>query len=178
MNYLEVILFYLFSLTAIASALMVVTNRRPTYGVLALTITMLALSALFVLLEAYFVAAIQILIYAGAILVLFLFVIMLLGIGDEPNRETVLSHKRSSQSNLSKMMNMFFLLVLLSELMIVILAMQDLPSPQRDLSGTVEAIGEALFGPYLLPFELVSGILLIGIFGVVNLAQLELKKRQ
>src|SRR3989338_2415638 len=105
MNYLEIILFYLFSLTAIASALMVVTNRRPTYGVLALAVTMLTLSALFVLLQAYFVAAIQILIYAGAILVLFLFVIMLLGVEETPDQETTSSRKAGFPTKIRKIMN-------------------------------------------------------------------------
>ena len=87
MNHLEIVLFYVFSLTAIASSMIVVTNQKPAYGVLALALAMLALSALFILLKAYFVAVIQVLIYAGAILVLFLFVIMLLGINNLESSE-------------------------------------------------------------------------------------------
>ena len=177
MNYLENSLFYLFALTAIASAAVVVTNRKPAYGVLSLAVTMLALSGLFVLLKAYFVAVLQVLIYAGAILVLFLFVIMLLGVGGiEKTEQALQKNKAASVTKIRRGINIVLLLTLLSELMIVISAIQGTKFPQQNLIGTVEAIGEALFTNYLLPFELVSGILLIGIFGVVNLTQKELRK--
>ena len=169
MDSLEALLFYFFSFSAVLSAIIVITNRRPTYGVLALAVVMLAISALFVLLKAYFVAVIQVLIYAGAILVLFLFVIMLLGVGNEDQaRET---------SKLSRIIRLLLPLVLLSELAILIFAFGVPPFAHKDVVGSVEAIGEALFSHYLLPFELISGILLIGIFGVVSLAHKELQKR-
>ena len=176
MNHLEIVLFYIFSLAAIASSLVVVTNRRPTYGVLALVITMLALSGLFVLLRAYFVAAIQILIYAGAILVLFLFVIMLLGIGSsEEVPETTQKNRASSLAKVRRNINIFLVFTFLAELVTVISAFGASNFLRENVAGTVEAIGLALFTNYLLPFELVSGILLIGIFGVVNLAHKELR---
>ena len=165
MNHLETYLFYISALTAILSALTVVANRKPTYAVLALTVTMISLSSLFVLLKAYFVAVIQILIYAGAILVLFLFVIMLLGIkGPERTKKP---------QGLQKTISLAIILAFSGELLIAVFAFQSAKISGVSLSGTVEALGEALFGPYLFPFELVSGILLIGIFGVVNLAQKE-----
>lgn len=165
MNDLGIYLFYISALSAILSALAVITNQKPTYAVLALTVTMIALSSLFVLLKAYFVAVIQILIYAGAILVLFLFVIMLLGIkGVE---------KVKKQKGFQTAANSIIGLTFLGELLIAGFAFQSAKMSGAGLAGTVEAVGEALFGPYLFPFELVSGILLIGIFGVVNLAQKE-----
>ncbi len=173
MNHLGQFWFYLFSAVAIGSSLIVVTNRRPAYSVLALTLTMVALSALFVLLEAYFVAVIQVLIYAGAILVLFLFVIMLLGIEGaerQPSRE-------KSIWNIVRPAAKFILAaVLLAEFLFAIAQIKFQPEGFLHLAGNVEAIGEVLFTHYLLPFELVSGILLIGIFGVVNLAQPEKKR--
>lgn len=175
MNHLQIPLFYIFALTAISSAIVVIKDRRPAYGVLALAITMLALSGLFVLLQAYFVAVIQVLIYAGAILVLFLFVIMLLGVsGSEKMEETFRKNKVASIAKVGRGIKALLLLLLLAELITVILAFQGLNLPRENFQGTVEAIGIALFTNYLFPFELVSGILLIGIFGVVNLAQKEL----
>jgi NADH-quinone oxidoreductase subunit J len=168
MNDLETYLFYISAAAATLSALAVVANRKPTYAVLSLTVTMIALSSLFVLLKAYFIAVIQILIYAGAILVLFLFVIMLLGIkGTERTKKT---------KGLQNTVNLILILAFLGELLIAGLAFQSAKMSGTSLSGTVEAVGEALFGQYLFPFELVSGILLIGIFGVVNLAQKERAK--
>ncbi|MBI3999770.1 MAG: NADH-quinone oxidoreductase subunit J [Candidatus Omnitrophica bacterium] len=174
MNHLEIVLFYVFSLTAIASSMIVVTNRKPAYGVLALALAMLALSALFILLKAYFVAVIQVLIYAGAILVLFLFVIMLLGINNlESSEDSWRKAELASRIKIRRAINLVLVISLLAELLIVISALRDVGFSRQNLAGTVEAIGEALFTQYLLPFELVSGILLIGIFGVVNLAQKE-----
>lgn len=167
MNSLEPYLFYLFASIAVASALVVVASKRPTYSVLALTLTMLALSALFVLLKAYFVAVMQVLIYAGAILVLFLFVIMLLGVdgAEQPAMRT----KFLKSTKTKRAVQAFLVLIFLLELSISIAKFQLDSAPQVQ-AGTVEAIGTMLFGRYLLPFELVSGILLIGIFGVVSLA--------
>ncbi len=177
MNHLQIPLFYIFALTAIASSIVVVKDRRPTYGVLALAVTMISLSGLFILLQAYFVAVIQILIYAGAILVLFLFVIMLLGVtGADEAQEISRKNKMTSIAKMHRNIKILLALTLLSELITVIFALQDSKFPQENFAGTVEAIGTALFTNYLLPFELVSGILLIGIFGIVNLAHKELKK--
>ena len=160
--------FYVFALVTVASSLVVITHRRITYAALALAVAMLALSAVFILLEAYFLAVIQILIYAGAILVLFLFVIMLLGTsGADSARET---------QNLRKWAKITLVLALLSEIAIAFYRLKGTELAQTNLRGTVEAIGEALFRDYLLPFELVSGILLVGIFGVVNLVQKEFRK--
>ncbi len=176
MNHLETVLFYIAALTAIASSAVVVTNRRPTYGVLALAVAMLALSALFVLLQAYFVAVIQILIYAGAILVLFLFVIMLLGVEGEDSVQDASRKNGLLREQARRGINFLLLFSFLAELFIVISAIQNSSFSQKDFAGTIEAIGEVLFTSYLLPFELVSGVLLIGIFGVVGLAQKELQK--
>ena len=158
-------LFYIFSSAAVISALIVVTSRRSAYSVLALTLMMLALSGLFVLQEAYFVAVIQILIYAGAILVLFLFVIMMLGLegADRPEGEKKQFFARS-------WIQIVLAALLLAEFGFVIFHAGRLPEAAAVVAGNTEAIGELLFTRYLLPFELISGILLIGIFGVVNLA--------
>ena len=165
MSYLETYLFYILALAAVLSSIVVVVNQKPTYAVLSLTVTMIALSGLFVLLRAYFIAMIQILIYAGAILVLFLFVIMLLGIKG-PERV-------KKPKGMQSIINSIVVIAFLGELLVAGFAFQSAKMSGVNLAGTVEAVGEALFTRYLFPFELVSAILLIGIFGVVNLAQKE-----
>lgn len=175
MNHLAHLLFYCFSVVTIVSSIVVITNRRPAYAVLSLAVAMLALSGLFVLLEAYFVAAIQILIYAGAILVLFLFVIMLLGIEGE---EKALERKKSVSllSRMRRFIGLILPVIFFCELAVIFSAWKGYAAGGKTLAGTVEAVGLALFTKYLLPFELISGILLIGIFGIVNLAGKEFQE--
>jgi len=168
MNHFAMLLFYLLSALTIASAALVVLSRKATYGVLALAAGMLCLAGLYILLEAYFVAVIQVLIYAGAILVLFLFVVMLMGIAG------VDLGLRQSPVRLGLCVALGIVFVV--ELWIAISAAHREGWPGGGMAGTVETIGRALFSEYLLPFELVSGVLLIGILGVVGLAQKELKR--
>lgn len=165
MNGAQLTLFYIFSAAAVVSALMVVTSRRSAYSVLALTVMMLALSALFVLQEAYFVAVIQILIYAGAVLVLFLFVIMMLGLEGADRTESA-----SKPFFTRTWIQIVLAALLLAEFGFAIFHAGQLPEVAAAVVGNTEAVGNLLFTRYLLPFELISGILLIGIFGVVNLA--------
>jgi NADH-quinone oxidoreductase subunit J len=162
MNDLEPIFFYLTSFVAISSALGVISSKRFVYSVLLLVISMIALSILFVLLIAHFVAMIQILIYAGAILVLFLLVNMLLGIEGEVPSQPI---------SIAKLIGRFALfIVLAAELILAVWRSETGPFLGAGFPGTVEAVGEALFTEYLLPFELTSIILLIGIFGVALLS--------
>ena len=165
MNHLETTFFYILSPLTVMGAVFVVISRKPTYSVLALAFAMLTLSGLFILLHAYFVAIIQILIYAGAILVLFLFIILLIGL--EPKKET------QSFLSLTHLLPLFLVFAFLLEAGVILFAAQQIGISQTTIPGTVEHVADQLFGPYLLPFELVSGVLLVGIFGVVNLTQKE-----
>ncbi len=164
MNNFQIVLFYIFSGLAVASALLVVLSRKTVYGVLALAGGMICLSGLFVLLEAYFVAVIQVLIYAGAILVLFLFVMMLMGIEGKETRR-VMSGGRF-------WVNLLLVFAFFVPFFLALFGHGFAPVGEN-IAGTVENIGAVLFGQYLLPFELVSGVLLIGIIGVVSLGQKE-----
>ena len=162
-------LFYFLAALAIASASFVVLARFPIYGVLALVITMFSLAGLFVMLQAHFLAMIQVLIYAGAILVLFLFILMLLGmqgVAEDQNENVRTRVKQVSKMILS--------MVFLSELFIFISASKHLSSTAgQNVSGTIEIIGKSLFREHLLPFELVSLLLLISVIGVVSLSRKE-----
>jgi NADH-quinone oxidoreductase subunit J len=160
----EPLFFYYFSAGAIVSALLTVGLRSPIYCTVALLSALLHVAGLFILLHAEFVFALQVIIYAGAVLVLYLFVLMLLSI---KSRETFV-HRQSWFAG-------FFSVVILSEILLVLLRnpMGDLPdtTPLPAALGNTEAIGIALFTDYLLPFEMVGIILLGGAIGALILAK-------
>jgi len=158
-------LFYIVSTLTIGSALLVVLNRNAIYSAVLLVFTFFNLSILYLLLEAYFLAVLEIIIYAGAIMVLFLFVIMLLNV----SREQVLPKLMSFQHAVS-----LFLLVIffIGVSLLTIQGVQDLHQPSGSASiGNVKAIGEALFSKYLFPFEIASILLLVALIGTVYLAK-------
>lgn len=159
---MEALLFYPFAGLAILGALGVVLLRKPIYALLSLIVTMFALAVHFLLLHAYFVAMVHLVVYAGAVLVLFLFVIMLLGTGAKelgPNEIF-----RKGFLALAFFVPAAFLGVLLY------LASGLGPLLLAPAEGAPEAFGRLLFTRYLLPFELVSFLLLIGVFAAVALA--------
>lgn len=162
------LLFYIVSTLTIGSALLVVLNRNAVYSAVLLVFTFFNLSILYLLLEAYFLAVLEILIYAGAIMVLFLFVIMLLNV----SRERALPKMMSFQRAVS-----LFLLVIffIGVSLFTIQGVQDLHQPAGSASiGNVTAIGEALFSKYLFPFEIASILLLVALIGTVYLAKREI----
>jgi len=160
---MNAILFYVFSGLAIVSALGVVFLSRPTRALLSLIVTMFSLAILFIFLGAYFVAMIHMIVYAGAVLVLFLFVIMFQGIGA---KELPLKERFGLGSLiLLGLAGISFLSALL-----FILTRYQTPPP-AGISGSVELVGKTLFQNYLLPFELTSIILLLGVFAAVALAK-------
>jgi NADH-quinone oxidoreductase subunit J len=157
----ESILFYVFSLLALASGLALVTRKNPISAALFLVLAFFCLAGIYVLLDAYFLAAVQVAVYAGAIMVLFLFVIMLLNLGPE---------------ELPRFMNrkVKWLYAAVSILLTVTLLGLDLgrrpPGEPTALPGEVGAIGDKLFGEYLLPFEITALLLLVAIVGSVVMA--------
>ena len=156
--------FYLFAATLILASLAVVLARNPLYNVLSLVVVIFSMASLFMLLEAFFVGVILLLVYAGAVLVFFLFVVMFLNL-KTPEFTTI-------QQNRFVLLGWTAGLAFLSGLFLTVksfLATQTIePSSVR---GTIETIGEILFTQYLLPFELTSLLLLIAIFGIVSLAK-------
>ena len=161
----EAICFYIFAGVMLLAALSVVFNRHPVYSVLSLLLAMFCLASLFIMLGAYFVAALQVLLYAGAVLVLFLFVIMLLNLEPEALARMRVFTLRSAGTVVS-----LFLLVHLLRLLQTSgrqAALSAAQSPQ----GTVESIGRLLFTTYLLPFELTSFLILAAIIAAVTLAK-------
>jgi NADH-quinone oxidoreductase subunit J len=164
---LESILFYGLAVVAIGSALLVVTRRSPVISALYLILNFFCLAGLYLTLHAQFIAVIQILVYAGAIMVLFVFVIMLLNLGDERWLREGMSYKKAIAVGLSA--------GLLTELIYILESAGSTMPPGNfgkatDL-GTVESIGSQLFTVFLFPFEVTSILLLVAIVGALVLAK-------
>lgn len=163
---LEPVLFIPAAALALAGAVGVIASRRAIHSALSLLLVLCALALLFLLLWAQFIAVLQVIIYAGAIVVLFLFVIMLLHMGTgEPARDSL-----QAQRAAVVLVCALFLAGLLSAVARPEIAASKVSGPGPAF-GTVEAVGHALFTRFLLPFELASIILLVGIIGAVVLAK-------
>jgi NADH-quinone oxidoreductase subunit J len=159
---METVLFILFGAIAVCGAIMVVTRKHPMASALYLILTLFAVAALFVLRQAHFLAAIQVIIYAGAVVVLFIFVIMLINVPEDR-----LPVERATTVRV--------LGVLAAGLFILESAVlaRRLPTPTAPAAevGTVEAVGRALFTDYLLAFEITSVLLLAAVIGAIALAK-------
>ncbi|MCX7878110.1 MAG: NADH-quinone oxidoreductase subunit J [Ignavibacteria bacterium] len=157
----------LFSSIAVGSAIMMITRRSPVISALYLIVNFFSVSAIYLMLRAEFIAIIQILVYAGAIMVLFLFVIMLLSLKDESKLVENLTYK--------KLGAIIIALLFLSTVGITtFFAFTDkfrTLSPLAEEMGTTEFIGKELYTTYSFPFELVTFILLAAIVGAIVLAQ-------
>jgi NADH-quinone oxidoreductase subunit J len=167
---MDPILFAIFAGIAVVCALVMVTQTHPIASALSLIGTMGSLAVLYLLLGAQFIAAAQLIVYAGAIMVLFLFVIMLLNAGAEP--------KPLRQSLLARFLGIPMLVALLA--IVGRLVSRAFPLENTVVFGTVDIgsakhVGDALFRKYLLPFEVTSVLVLIAILGAVVLARKEME---
>ena len=151
---------------AVAGGIGVISFRQPIRSVLSLVVVMLALSILFLLLSAQFIFVAQVIVYAGAVMVLFLFVIALLG----PAKEIAKSRLRF-QTWLSAL----FVLALFGLLWAMLQGVTYRQPEKTDLSifGTVQSIGVGLFTKFLYPFELTSLLLLVAAIGAIYLSRKE-----
>jgi NADH-quinone oxidoreductase subunit J len=164
--------FYLFGVIALASAITFVTRKSPVTAALWLVNTMFSLAALFVMLDAQFIGIMQVLVYAGAIMVVFLFVVMLLNLGHP-------SELADARGTGWKLAAGLVGLGLLSEIMVIIrtklpqplLVPVDFNEQQLQKLNAVGMIAEPLFRDYLLAFELTSVLLLVAITGAVVLGR-------
>ena len=166
------ILFFFFAGLAIASALLMVTHKNPVYSAIFLIITFFALAGLYFLLGAQFLSVVQVIVYAGAIMVLFVFVIMLLNLSEEAR----LPAGRPFQTGFG----IAFAAILGVQLLVIAAAGARLIGKLGDtpVSGTVERLGADLFSTYLYPFEIASVLLLTGIVGAIILGSKKLPKEQ
>ncbi|MDH5406361.1 MAG: NADH-quinone oxidoreductase subunit J [Candidatus Aminicenantes bacterium] len=169
---MELVLFVIFGAVAVASAIMVIVSRNAVVSALFLILTFFCLAGLYVLLNAQFIAALQIIVYAGAIMVLFVFVVMLLRTGKEARR----GYRLIFQKSIGMIFVVLFLLLLGSiTLMVAVTGMRGPYTAEavRNI-GNTQAFASVLFTDYLYPFEIISVLLLAGIIGAVVLAK---KKR-
>ncbi len=164
----EFLLFAVFALGAVATAVVMVLQPNPVRSALFLVLNLFSVAVLYLLLTAWFLAAVQVIVYAGAIMVLFLFVIMLLNLGT-PDRTI---DRLRPQQPLAVLAG----LILAGVVGWAVLSGVRVPEGVRpdELLGTVESVGTNLFDPdlpWLFPFELTSILLLIAVIGAVVLAK-------
>ena len=161
---MAIAVFFVAAAVAVIGGIGVITFHQPIRSVLSLVVVMLALSVLFLLLSAQFVFAAQIIVYAGAVMVLFLFVITLLGPAHELGRGRL-----RFQTSLS----ILFVLALLGLMYALFQGIEYRKPDQTDLSffGTVQSIAIGLFTTYLYPFELTSILLLVAAIGAMYLSR-------
>jgi NADH-quinone oxidoreductase subunit J len=163
------VLFYVFAALTLLCGVLVIANpfsRNPVTSAMFLVLTIISMAGLFVLLHAFFLAAVQILVYAGAVIVLFLFVIMLLDFKEEQRRRI-------------KMFGIVAGLISVGTIVAIFLKSLNATSLNAHASPTAEGdtalLGKLLFTQYVLPFEVVSVLLLVAMIGVILLSKKDLK---
>jgi NADH-quinone oxidoreductase subunit J len=163
------IFFSLFAAVAVVASLLVIAQRNPIYSVLLLIASFGALSGLYVMLDAPFVAVIQIVVYAGAIMVLFLFVVMLL---NAPREDTEADERRHILLRSGPLrFGAFLALVLVSELGWALAEGGESGAFAGGATASVAAIGRSLFTDYAFAFEVTSVLILVAMVGAVVLAR-------
>jgi len=164
------ILFYALAALTLIFGTLVVANpfsRNPVTSAMFLVLTIISMAGLFVLLHAFFLAAVQVLVYAGAVMVLFLFVIMLLDLKEEERRKV-------------KRLGLVAGLISVGAIVAIFVRSLLAANPGKELTnpsavGDTATLGRMLFTNYLLPFEIVSILLLVAMVGVILLSKKDLK---
>ena len=170
---MESILFNIFAVLAVLSAFLVVVNplsRSPVTSAMFLVTTMISISGLFVLLNAYFLAAVQILVYAGAVMVLFLFVIMLLDVQETARRKLRIVSLVMGFAAVGALFGVYKSSVEATY--------EDVEAVDEVVVGSTEALARGLFSKdngFILPFEIVSILLLVAMIGAILLSKKELR---
>ncbi len=162
---LPLLLFFVFGAVAVAAALLMIFVRQPIHSALCLVLVMISLAALYLLQGAEFIAAVQVIVYAGAIMVLFVFVIMLLNAGNE---------ERTNFSKMAKFVGVPLAILMTAGIAVwVARASSALASPQNapQTAEPTRELSQLLFHTYLFPFEATSILVLIAIIGALVLAK-------
>jgi NADH-quinone oxidoreductase subunit J len=170
----ELVLFFIFGALALAGGITVVAAKNPVHSAMGLMLTLFSLAVFYVVQAAHFVAAVQVIVYAGAVMTLFLFVIMLIGVDKAENLAETIRFQRP--------------LVAIAGLAVVVIGVfvavggrfvwvTGTAAPGADINGTVEAIGDELFTTWLLPFEATALLLIIASVGALALAYYRPRRR-
>jgi len=168
---MELLIFYPLAGFCVVMGLGVIFNNSPVGSAISLIGMMLGLAGIFVLQQAHFIAIVQIIIYAGAIMVLFMFVIMLLNLKQGENEGWA---SRGKNLPLSVLTGFLAVGILYKITMVLFSVDMDTPASLPDSFGTVAVIGETLFTDFVLPFEVASILLLLAMVGAVVLAKSKL----
>ncbi|NQV08092.1 NADH-quinone oxidoreductase subunit J [bacterium] len=160
----ETVLFFIFGIAAIFGAISMVWARNPVYSALGLMLTMFSIAVFYVSNAGHFVAAVQVIVYAGAVMTLFLFVIMLIGVDKSESRKDDLRFQRPAAVGL--------LGLLIAGVLIAGSAAWTTGTrqPGADVNGTIENVGDMLFRRWLLPFEITALLLIVAAAGAIALA--------
>ncbi len=165
----SIALFIVLAAVAVASGLNVILRRNPVHSAIFLAFTIICLAGMFVLLNAEFIAATEVIVYAGAIIVLFLFTMMLLDI-----RGGMLTHQFQRQAGIAAPVAILLLACLLGVAFGVInvsgLPAANISAARAAQIGSVQNLGQELYSNFLLPFELASLVLTVGLVGAIGLA--------
>jgi NADH-quinone oxidoreductase subunit J len=166
-----ILFFILAAISIVAALLMISDNQNPVRSALYLVLTLICVAVFYITLSAQFIAAVQIIVYAGAIMVLFLFVIMLLNLG----APQALHEKGRLQKPVAWILGLIFAAVLASSGSLISLPRQNPSAAAATVRlGTVQAIGASLYDPaqsWLFPFEITSILLLVAIVGAIIMAK-------
>ncbi|MBI5049045.1 MAG: NADH-quinone oxidoreductase subunit J [Deltaproteobacteria bacterium] len=165
---MEQIFFYIFAIATVASAIAVISLRNPVHSAISLMVCFLQVAALFILLRSPFLAAVQVFIYVGAVVVLFLFAVMVLDLGKERFGE-YLHHQRP----IALVVVIGFVFVMGFTILHGSLDAQLGNYTEKALVKNTEIMGKLLFTKYVFPFEVVSLLLLIALIGAIVLAMKE-----
>jgi NADH-quinone oxidoreductase subunit J len=159
-------LFYILAALTLVCGACVILSRNPVNSAMFLVLSIASLAGLFVLLHAFFLAAVQVLVYAGAVIVLFLFVIMMLNLKEEQRRHIKVFGAVTAILSVGLIVYVFCRS----------LAATDLVNSRGSVTeGSARDLGTLLFSQYLLPFEILSVLLLVAMVGVILLSKKDLK---
>ncbi len=171
---METPFFILFALISVVGAICVISLKNVVHAAVALLVSFLGVAGLFLLINAEFIAVIQILVYAGAVMILFLFAIFLLDIDKLKSARTYLRQRKIALP----FIGLFTIVLLASASMVTTKgAKMGSESPEyiESIGGNIEAIGRVMYTKYLLPFEIVSILLLAAMIGAIVISRRELK---
>jgi NADH-quinone oxidoreductase subunit J len=163
----NLVAFFVLALLLVASALVVITNRNPVAAAVALAFNLVAIAGVYMVLDAQFIGLLQVIVYAGAIMVLILFVIMLLNLRDEAKPHPAGTFQRI----LAPAASLLFAVVIGRA--VFVSAPASFPEKAKGF-GTAAALGQELFSRYFYPFEAISLLLVVAMIGAVLLAKRKL----
>ncbi len=167
------IVFIAAALVAVAASLLMATRKNPIHSALWMIVTFFAMAVIYLLLNAQFIAVAQVMVYAGAIMMLILFVIMMVHM--EKGEESDSGKPRRSKK--TRIVGALITVILFGEMLLGVLFYRmtgqsgEYPAALVDTVGNVKTVGAVLYGQYLFPFEIASILLLVGIVGAVVIAK-------